>query len=113
MAYTNKKGGYYKMKLKPEDFKAKTAEILKSLDDQAKVSELLAELTEHNDETFVDFTAATETGTKLVSDNEKLRQANLNLFLKVGSEKKEEERKIEEDQTPKFEDLFDENGDLK
>lgn len=100
------------LKLKPEEFKAKTAEILSNLTDQAKVSTILAELTEHNDEIVVDVTNATTTSTKLTSDNEKLRQANLDLFLKVGAEKKEETTKPD-DETPKFEDLFDDKGNLK
>ena len=100
-------------KLKPEEFKAKTAEILTSLSDQAKVSTLLAELAEHNDEVVVDLTTATTTSTKLTADNEKLRSANLQLFLKVGAEKPTEKEKPPEDTTPKFEDLFDEKGELK
>lgn len=101
------------MKLKPEEFKAKTAEILNSLTDQAKVSTILAELTEHNDEIVVDVTNTTATAEKLTADNEKLRQANLDLFLKVGKETPEDKKNTETDETPKFEDLFDENGNLK
>ena len=100
-------------KLKPEEFKAKTKEILENLSDQAKVSTLLTELTEHNDEIVVDFTTATTQSEQLTTDNEKLRQANMNLFLKIGTDKKEDPQHQEEDTTPKFEDLFDENGELK
>lgn len=101
------------MKLKPEEFKAKTAEILQNLSDQAKVSTLLAELAEHNDDAVVELTTATTTATKLTADNEKLRGANLELFLKVGSPAKPEDKKKPEDTTPKYEDLFDEKGELK
>jgi hypothetical protein len=101
------------MKLKPEEFKAKTAEILASLSDQAKVSTLLAELTEHNDDAVVELTAATGTATKLTTDNEKLRAANMSLFLKVGEQKPAEDKKPPEDTTPKFDDLFDKDGNLK
>lgn len=102
------------MKLKPEEFKAKTTEILENLSDQAMVSTLLAELTDHNDEYTVDVTNATTTSEKLIEDNEKLRQANMNLFLKIGTEKTvKDETTVEEDTTLKYEDLFDENGELK
>ena len=53
-------------------------------------------------------------------DNEKLREANMQLFLRVGSNKSEEEiikdnTGIKEDKVDprKFSDLFDEKGNLK
>lgn len=103
------------MKLKPEEYKAKTAEILSNLSDQAKVSALLAELVEHNDDAVVEVTKATETATKLTADNENLRNTNMQLFLKVGNTVKEDKQKQTEtkDTTPDFNDLFDENGNLK
>jgi hypothetical protein len=101
------------MKLKPEEFKAKTAEILQNLTDQAKVSTLLAELTEHNDDFVVESTTNKTTAEKLTADNEKLRQANMTLFLKVGEQKPNEDKKPPADQTPKYEDLFDADGNLK
>lgn len=101
------------MKLKPEDFKAKTAEILANLTDQAKVSTLLSELTEHNDEAVTEVTTAKQIAEKLTADNEKLRQANMNLFLKVGEQKPEVKQDPAKDSTPKFDDLFDANGNLK
>lgn len=101
------------MKLKPEEYKAKTAEILSNLSDQAKVSALLAELVEHNDDAVVEITTATTTATKLVADNENLRNTNMQLFLKVGNAVPKDDPQKDEDNTPKFEDLFDENGNLK
>jgi FtsZ-binding cell division protein ZapB len=100
------------MKLKPEEFKAKTEEILANLTDQAKVSTLLTELTEHNDDAVTEVTTATQTAEKLTADNEKLRSANMNLFLKIGDQKPAEQPKPQ-DKTPSYEDLFDENGNLK
>jgi phage gp46-like protein len=100
--------------MKPEDFKAKTAEILSNLSDQAKVSTILAELTEDYDKEAVEKATVKSTAEKLTVDNEKLRQANMSLFLKVGEQKTNtEEKKQNEDTTPKFENLFDENGNLK
>jgi len=101
------------MKLKPEEFKAKTAEILQNLSDQAKVSTLLAELTEHNDDAVGEVTTSKTTAEKLTSDNEKLRQANMSLFLKVGEQKTDPQQTKQEDTTPKFENLFDDQGNLK
>lgn len=102
--------------MKPEEFKAKTAEILQNLGDQAKVSTILAELTTDYDATMVDISTAKTTAEKLTADNEKLRQANLDLFLKVGSSKPEtkpDNIKPDGDNTPKIEDLFDDKGNLK
>lgn len=99
--------------MKPEEFKAKTAEILQNLNDQAKVSTILAELTTDYDGVTVDITTAKSTAEKLTADNEKLRQANLDLFLKVGTTKPADDKKPDEDKTPKYEDLFDKDGNLK
>lgn len=101
------------MKLKPEEYKSKTAEILSNLGDQAKVSAILAELVEHNDDAVVEVTKATETATKLTADNENLRNTNMELFLKVGASPKPEDKPTPTDNTPKFEDLFDDKGNLK
>jgi regulator of replication initiation timing len=100
--------------MKPEEFTAKVQEVLQNLTDQAKVSTILAELTEDYNSVAVETTTAKTTAEKLTADNEKLRQANMNLFLKVGENKKPDDtNKKPEDTTPKFEDLFDEKGNLK
>ena len=98
--------------MKPEEFKQKTAEILANLTDQAKVSELLTELTEDYDSETIVKSTAIATAEKLNADNEKLRQANMNLFLKVGEQAPKEEKQ-KQDTTPKYDDLFTESGDLK
>ena len=61
-----------------------------------------------------------EENKKYVEDNEKLRSANMQLFLRVGADKTQEEIKtsqvgeIEEDKEPRrFENLFDDKGNLK
>lgn len=104
------------MKLKPEEYKAKTAEILSNLSDQAKVSAILAELVEHNDDAVVELTTATTTATKLTADNENLRNTNMQLFLKVGNAVKQDDnqqKKTDDNKESGFDDLFDENGNLK
>jgi hypothetical protein len=100
--------------MKPEEFTAKVNEVLQNLADQAKVSTILAELTDDYNNVAVETATAKTTAEKLTADNEKLRQANMSLFLKVGEQKTNtEEKKQNEDTTPKFENLFDENGNLK
>ncbi len=99
--------------MKPEDFKAKTTEILSNLTDQAKVSTILAELTADYDNVAVETNTAKTTAEKLTEDNEKLRQANMQLFLKVGEPKKETEIKQTEETKLSYKNLFDENGNLK
>jgi hypothetical protein len=99
--------------LKPEEFKAKTEELLQNHTDQAKISTILAELNDDYIKEMTEKTTALTTAEKLVADNEKLRSANMNLFLKIGEPKKEEQKTTPEDNTPKYESLFDENGNLK
>jgi len=100
--------------LTPEEFKELTERILANLDNQATVTTTLAELIEHNTTLAAESKKAVETAEKMTKDNETLRQANLDLFLKVGTEKKEKkEIPPEEDEKPSFDDLFDEDGELK
>jgi uncharacterized protein YllA (UPF0747 family) len=100
--------------LKPEDFKAKTGEILANLTDQSKVSTILAELVEDYDKETNEKTTLKSTSEKLTADNEKLRAANMTLFLKVG-ETKPADTGVNKpvDNTPKYTDLFDKDGNLK
>ena len=95
----------------PEEFKAKTREILSKLEDQGAVSTVLAELVQDYDNTIAEKESALTQAQKLVHDNEKLRAANMELFLKIGEPAKETKAE-EEDKTPKFEALFDEKGNL-
>lgn len=61
----------------------------------------------------------TERNTSLTADNETLRSANMKLFLQVGSDDTDEPNtpKPSEEEKPKekrkFEDLFNEKGELK
>ena len=96
----------------PEEFKAKTKEILSKLDDQGAVSTVLAELVQDYDNTTAEKESALSQAQKLVHDNEKLRAANMDLFLKIGEPEKKEDKAGPEDLTPKFETLFDDKGNL-
>lgn len=97
----------------PEEFKKKTEEILQNLTDQAKVTDILTELVETYNTQIAEKTEKEEKLKKIQEDNEKLRETNMKLFLKVGETQKQEKEKTEEESKPKFEDLFDENGELK
>lgn len=105
--------------MKKEDFDLKLQEI-GQLEDIADVRVKLAELSDEMISTFDNGLKLEESNNKLTSENEKLRSANMELFLRVGSNKSEEEIKEEklgkEEKEPeprKFEDLFDESGNLK
>lgn len=88
-------------------------------EDEVQRRTLLAELSDEGGKVFDDFAKATETSTSLAADNEKLRAANMQLFLRVGGEKTPEDQMKDTtgiDQKKdklKFEDLFDEKGGIK
>lgn len=88
-------------------------------EDDVQRRELLAALSEESEKVFEAYATATEASTNLAADNEKLRAANMKLFLRVGEAKDQGE--VEKGRTGleqpkeklKFEDLFDEKGGLK
>jgi regulator of replication initiation timing len=105
--------------MKKEEFDEKIQEIGK-LEDVADIRVKLAELSDDMTEAFSSLDSLKETSEKLTSENEKLRSANMELFLRVGANKSEEEIKEEtigkEEKEPeprRFEDLFDGKGNLK
>lgn len=105
--------------MKKEDFDLKLQEI-GQLEDVADIRVKLAELSDNMAVEFASLDSLKETNEKLTSDNEKLRSANMELFLRVGTNKSEEEIKEEtigkeekETEPRKFENLFDEKGNLK
>lgn len=98
--------------MKVEEFNAKVKAILENHTDQATVSTILSELVDDYTAEDAIKTAATKTAQELTTANEQLRQANMNLFLKIGSVK-EPDPTPQPDTTPKYEDLFDDKGNLK
>lgn len=81
---------------------------------------MLTELSDKISGIFDSNTELMEKNKSFEEDNEKLRSANMQLFLRVGANKTEEEiqknqvGESEVDKEPrKFENLFDENGNLK
>lgn len=67
-----------------KEFNDKTAEIMSSLSDQGKVSVLLADLTKGFTEEVSAKNDIAAENKKLTDANEKLKEDNLNLFMRVG-----------------------------
>ncbi len=91
-----------------------------TIEDDAERRTKLTELTDSVSTIFDSIEDLTEKNKNYEEDNEKLRNANMQLFLKVGANKTEKEiqedqvGKTEEEKDPrKFEDLFDDKGNLK
>lgn len=100
-------------RLTAEEFQQRI-QAIGTCEDETERRTLLADLSTDGSETFTHFaTVETERDTAQ-SDNEKLRAANMKLFLKVGDPGKKTE---EEPGSPaaklKFEDLFNEKGGIK
>lgn len=102
-----------------EEFLDKLKEIGTEEDEVARRT-MLSDLTDEVTRVYDENSTLSEANTKYEEDNEKLRSANMQLFLKVGANKTEKEVKedktgIKEDKTDprRFEDLFDDKGGLK
>lgn len=96
-----------------EEFLESITAIGSSEDDVAR-RELLADLSEKVTSIFDDNNTLTENNKNLAADNEKLREANMKLFLRVGEQREPDTPKT--DPTPErrsFKNLFDEKGNIK
>lgn len=83
-------------------------------DDDGKITELLTNLSDDYGKILAENSDYKLKNEKLTNDNDKLRDTNMRLFLKVGTtEKEEEEPEEKEEEKLTFENLFDEKGDLK
>lgn len=84
-------------------------------EDEVERRTMLATLSDDVANVFDENATLTETNNTYKSDNEKLREANMKLFLKVGEHKSPED-KPEPDTPPEkrsFNNLFDEKGNIK
>ena len=82
--------------------------------DETQRRELIAALIEDGGADYDSFTTASEERDQLRSDNETLREANMKLFLRVGTHKDPDQKPGDPPAAkPKFEDLFDEKGGIK
>lgn len=91
-----------------------------TVEDEVERRTKLTELTDSVSSIFDSNVELMEKNKQFEEDNEKLRNANMQLFLKVGANKTEKEvqedqvGKVEEEKEPrKFDDLFDDKGNLK
>ena len=82
-------------------------------EDEATRREMLASLGEDGGTIFDDYDAAETARAAAVEDNEKLRAANMKLFLRVGDHEKPETPATETKTDLKYENLFNEKGELK
>lgn len=96
-----------------ETFLNKLKEI-GTIEDDVQRRDLIADLTDEATTVFDEYNNLVEQDQKHTEDIEKLREANMKLFLKVGTENKEPEITKNEEKPPRrYEDLFDEKGNLR
>jgi len=89
---------------------------LGTCEDDVERRTILADLSEKVSSVFDSHDSYKDLYEKSNADNEKLREANMKLFLKVGDEKEPATQVTPQEpqkQELKFEDLFDEKGMLK
>ena len=89
-------------------------------EDDVERRTMLSELTDEVNRVYDENSSLVESNKSYQEDNEKLRSANMQLFLRVGDNKTPEQSqedntgiKEEENNPRKFEDLFDEKGMIK
>lgn len=84
-------------------------------EDEVERRTLLSDLSEDGAAIFDDYDAAETARKSAVEDNEKLRAANMKLFLRVGDKQEPDPVPGNEPQKEKrkFESLFNEKGDIK
>lgn len=82
--------------------------------DETQRRELIAALIDEGGADYDLLATATEERDKLRSDNETLREANMQLFLRVGSKSEPDPKPgTPPKEKPKFENLFNEKGGIK
>lgn len=102
-----------------EEHKAAVDSIMRMIasEHQAAASEILSGLTTDYEQTLTQHETAQSNVQRLTSDNEALRSANMQLFLKVGNTNPTTPTnttpETPEEKPLSFDDLFDENGGLK
>lgn len=94
--------------------------LIGTTEDETERREKLAQLKEDITSVFDNNSSLSDENNKFKEENEKLRSANMELFLRVGSNKSPQEIKkdqigdVEETPEPrKFSDLFNDKGGLK
>lgn len=104
-----------------EEFNQKIKEITENLSDQGKVTATLTELYQEYEKVFDEKGQLSTLNETLTSKNDELKNYNMELFMKVGKQEKDEEKgkdslkdKQEGKEEPKlkYEDLFNEKGEF-
>lgn len=101
-----------------EEHTAKIQEIktkIHDVDADGSITGILAELSDDYGAILTDVANTNLQNEKLTKDNESLRDTNMRLFLRVGDENKPQAdaKSEEQKQELKYENLFDEKGELK
>lgn len=103
--------------MESEKLKKLVNDIITNLSDQSRVTDLLNQIQEDNDNSLNTMSTLNTENEKLKGDNENLRSVNMKFFLKLGEQKEKietnTEQEQEQEQELKFEDLFNEKGELK
>jgi len=87
-----------------------------TIEDDVERRGKLAELTDEVSKGYESLETLTAENETLTKDNERIRQQNMDLYLRVGEPKKEEGNGSQgsgDREKRKFEDLFDEKGGIK
>lgn len=90
-------------------------------EDETERRSLLADLNKEATTLFDNNATLTTQNKALSDDNENIRAANMKLFLQIGANKTEQQRQLDQtghqkeepEKVMKYEDLFDEKGELK
>lgn len=99
-------------RLTAEEFQQRI-QAIGTCEDDTERRTLLADLSTDGGETFTHFATVETERDSARDDNEKLRAANMKLFLKVGEPGKTDPDKPEDTKKRRFEDLFNDKGGIK
>ena len=89
-------------------------QIRGSLKDEGKVSELLTEIADDYGKVITDLSTSQQELQRIKEANERLKEQNMSLFLKIGGKPEQPPvPPVEEPERRDFESLFDEKGRLK
>lgn len=106
------------MSMTIEEYNAITKDLLANVSDVGTVSQYLMQLTDDYSATLAELANANQRAEELTIANESLRNANMELFLKIGKtdptpKGEEDENEDEDEEKLNFDDLFNDKGELK
>lgn len=105
------------MPMTKDEFNAAVTDILQNVGDAGHVSQKLDELRTAFGEEITAKESSLQEVEQLKKDKQSLQEANMNLFLKIGTPVKDDENNTPKEEakneTPDFDALFDESGNLK